>query len=307
MSTATPEMTRKEIPDCYPSRQLTEPHTQDRVDPVVYGHAQGGHGLSEAQLLAFDRDGYLFFPELFPRDEIRSYAGELQRLAAKGGTGPETILEPSSGDVRSIFQVHRNHAVFRDLSRDRRLTRIAFGLLDSDVYIHQSRVNLKPGFVGKEFYWHSDFETWHVEDGMPRMRAVSCSINLTDNHATNGPVMVIPGSHRQFVACVGQTPENHYQKSLRRQEYGVPDQAILSRLAAERGIEAPVGPAGSVLFFDCNLLHGSNSNITPFPRSNIFFVYNSTLNRLTDPFGNIPPRPEFVATRDGVDPILRNG
>lgn len=52
-------------------------------------------------------------------------------------------------------------------------------ILGSEVYIHQSRVNYKPGYGGTGFYWHSDFETWHSEDGMPRMRALSVSIALT--------------------------------------------------------------------------------------------------------------------------------
>src|SRR5690606_14002734 len=142
---------------------------------------------------------------------------------------------------------------------------------------HQSRVNFKPAFVGKEFYWHSDFETWHVEDGLPRMRALSISINLTDSTDLNGPLMVIPGSRRSFVACVGETPENHYQESLRRQQYGVPDPRVLTELA-QTGIVTAKGKAGSVVLFDCNAMHGSNSNITPFPRCSLFIVYNSVEN-----------------------------
>ena len=84
-------------------------------------------------------------------------------------------------------------------------------LLGSRVYVHQSRINYKSGFDGKEFYWHSDFETWHAEDGLPRMRAVSASIALSDNTPLNGPLMLIPGSHRHFVACIGETPDDHYK------------------------------------------------------------------------------------------------
>jgi ectoine hydroxylase len=64
---------------------------------------------------------------------------------------------------------------------------------------------------GKEFYWHSDFETWHAEDGMPKMRAVSCSIAFDDNHEFNGPLMVIPQSHQKFISCIGETPEEHHK------------------------------------------------------------------------------------------------
>src|SRR3546814_10424765 len=80
------------------------------------------------------------------------------------------------------------------------------------------------GFKGREFYWHSDFETWHVEDGMPRMRALSMSVLLAENTPHNGPLMVIPGSHRTYLTCLGETPDDHYLSSLKKQEYGVPDE-----------------------------------------------------------------------------------
>src|SRR5690606_19257390 len=102
--------------------------------------------------------------------------------------------------------------------------------------------------------------------GMPRMRALSMSVLLTDNSAHNGPLMLMPGSHRHFIACVGETPEDHYKKSLRKQEYGVPADGFLTRLAIDGGIESATGAAGTVIVFDCNTMHGSASNITPFPR-----------------------------------------
>jgi ectoine hydroxylase len=53
-----------------------------------------------------------------------------------------------------------------------------------------------------------------------------------------------------------------------------------------------------VVFFDCNTMHGSNSNISPYPRANLFMVYNSVENRLQDPPGGLKPRPEFIAARE---------
>ncbi|PSN08523.1 ectoine hydroxylase, partial [filamentous cyanobacterium CCT1] len=55
--------------------------------------------------------------------------------------------------------------------------------------------------------------------------------------------------------------------------------------------------------FDCNMMHGSSSNISPFPRSNVFFVYNSVHNRLVAPFGGTKPRPEFIAARERSVPL----
>ncbi|MFB2351798.1 phytanoyl-CoA dioxygenase family protein, partial [Priestia megaterium] len=78
-------------------------------------------------------------------------------------------------------------ALLGRLAADERLVAIANHILGDEVYLHQTRLNYKPGFDGKEFYWHSDFETWHTEDGMPRMRAISMSVQLVDNFAFNGP------------------------------------------------------------------------------------------------------------------------
>jgi ectoine hydroxylase len=173
--------------------------------------------------------------------------------------------------------------------------------LGSDVYVHQSRVNYKPGFEGKEFFWHSDFETWHVEDGMPRMRAISCSFSLTENNPYNGPVMVVPGSHLEYLACPGRTPEGHHRQSLVQQEYGVPTHAQLTALIESNGIASALGKAGSLLLFDCNLMHGSSSNISPYPRNNVFIVFNSVYNRLRAPFCGLAPRPEHIASRSGTE------
>jgi ectoine hydroxylase len=69
-------------------------------------------------------------------------------------------------------------------------------------------------------------------------------------------------------------------------------------MAHEYGIEQFTGPAGSALMFDCNVMHGSGNNITPFPRSNIFIVFNSVENTLVQPFAAPTPRPTFIASHD---------
>jgi len=292
------------LADRYPSRIAAEPSVLARQEPVVHGRAEDGP-LDAERLAFYENNGYLSFEALFSAEEIRPYLDELVRLRASESerAAPEAVVEPDSGELRSIFAVHKNNAVLRELCTHPRLVAIARQLLGDQVYIHQSRINYKSGFRGREFYWHSDFETWHVEDGLPAMRTLSCSVSLTPNTEHNGPLMVIPGSHRKYVVCVGETPENHYRKSLRKQEYGVPDEDSLAGLVAEGGIVAPKGPAGSVTFFDCNLMHGSNSNITPFPRSNVFIVFNSLENRPQAPFCGLAPRPNFIAEREDFGPV----
>jgi len=285
--------------DRYPSRTEGSAAIIARHDPIIYGQGAYADALSPEQAGAYERDGFLLIENLFSQDEVERLSVEVKAM----GQDPdiraldEAITEPGSDELRSIFRVHELNSTMAELMRDPRLIHVARQILGSEVYIHQSRANMKPGFKGKEFYWHSDFETWHVEDGMPDMRALSCSVLLTDNNECNGPLMLIPGSHRQFISCQGETPENHYRQSLKRQEYGVPDALSLQLLVEHGGIRAMTAKAGSVVFFDCNTMHGSNGNISPWPRANVFAVYNSVDNKLEPPKYGLKPRPEHIASR----------
>lgn len=295
------------VTDIYRSRFDNEAAILMRQDPVVHkGWKESSPAqLSQHQLAQYKKKGFIVLKGLFNAGEVARMLKEVERMAADPALRgrDEVIAEPGSHAVRSIFKVHALSALFGRVARDVRLLDIARQILGSEVYIHQSRANRKPGFRGKEFYWHSDFETWHMEDGMPQMRAVSCSILLTENSEHNGPLMLVPGSHMNYVQCVGETPENHYKASLKKQEYGVPDEASLRFLVDKGGIEAAKGPEGTVVFFDCNTMHGSASNITPMPRTNLFYVYNSVENTLREPRGNLKPRPEFIATRADFTPL----
>jgi len=291
--------------DRYASRTDRDSAIVARHDPVVYGDGKYANALASAQIQAYERDGFLLMEDVFSADEVAALLAEVGRMAQDPDIvrRPEAITERGNDAVRSIFRVHELSGVISRLARDPRVLNVARQILGSEVYMHQSRANMKPGFKGKEFYWHSDFETWHVEDGMPAMRALSCSLLLTDNNACNGPLMLVPGSHRHFISCIGETPQDHYKESLKKQEYGVPDPISLQLLVEQGGIQTMTARAGSVVFFDCNTMHGSNSNISPWPRANVFMVYNSVENSLNAPKYGLDPRPEHIATRASFAPL----
>ncbi|MFB5660248.1 ectoine hydroxylase [Alteribacillus sp. HJP-4] len=297
--------------DKYPSRTGEQAQIMERKDPVVHQNPEQANGpLTEDEMKSFDKNGYLLFEKLFNDDEVAIMKNELNRTMEHNQKrdADDVIKEPQSNEIRSVFEIHKDSGFFEALAKNERIVKAAEQLLASQVYLTQSRINFKPGFKGKEFYWHSDFETWHVEDGMPDMRALSCSIVLTDNYEFNGPLMLIPGSQKWYVSCPGKTPDSNYKESLKKQETGVPDNDSMSWLVNKSGerIDRATGPAGSVLFFDCNTMHGSAGNISPYARSNVFFVYNSIENKLEEPFSGQAPRPEFLANRENIKPIIPN-
>jgi ectoine hydroxylase len=293
--TTAPERTA----DLYPTRGTAEVITP-RKDPVVWSQPGTAGPFAPSELSDFERDGFFAIGELLTAEEVAVYRGELDRLVLDPTmrADPRSIVEPKTQDVRTVFEVHKISEVFAKLVSDPRVVGRARQILGSDVYVHQSRINVKPGFGATGFYWHSDFETWHAEDGLSNMRTVSVSIALTENYDTNGGLMIMPSSHRHFVGCEGATPKDNYKRSLQMQDAGIPSDEVLTKMADKHGVRLFTGKAGSATWFDCNAMHGSGDNITPYPRSNVFIVFNSVDNEAVEPFAAPVRRPEYIGARD---------
>ena len=71
------------------------------------------------------------------------------------------------------------------------------------------------------------------------------------------------------------------------------DQARALRFAEENGIEALVGPAGSVCLCHSIVVHGSANNVSPWRRAIMYLIYNAVSNACTN-----GDRPWFQNNRD---------
>jgi ectoine hydroxylase len=253
--------------------------------------------LNADQIDFYDENGFLKLPDYMP-EAVAPLSAEIEPLKKMTAGGSELITEPDGDGIRSIYRPHAYSALIDRFSRHPKILNVAKQLLGSDVYITQSRVNLKPAFGGRSFAWHSDFETWHVEDGMPRMRSLTAWIMLTENNEFNGPMYVIPGSHKHYVSCAGTTGKKNYIQSLKRQQAGVPRPETMQQLLEDRGIHSIRGNPGTVVFHECNIMHASPDNISGMPRTVLMFVYNSCDNALTQPFSYQSPRPEYLRNPD---------
>ena len=75
--------------------------------------------LSPEQIRTFDEDGYLFFPGLFSRDEIKVLTDEVPKLYAQ--RRPENVREKDSEAVRTSFAAHLYSEPFARLARHPRM------------------------------------------------------------------------------------------------------------------------------------------------------------------------------------------
>ena len=266
--------------------------------------------LTQEQLAAYDQNGFLFLPDYFSRREVEILKGEAARIFAEAA--PHVVREKEGRTVRSAYGSHATSEPFGRLARHPRFVEPAMQVLGSEVYVYQSKINAKAAFSGDLWEWHQDFVFWHKEDGMPAPRALSATLFLEEVSEFNGPLFLIPGSHREGMIdlplhaelAAGAAPSHvAYQSSpawisnlTADLKYALRKEAV-AELVGRYGITAPKGPAGSVLFFHSNLVHGSPNNISPFDRLLAIITFNSVENAP----GRVPnPRPEFLVSRDAT-------
>ena len=230
--------------------------------------------LSTQDIARYHDEGFLLFPGLLTQDEVGVLRDQLPGLYA--GTGPEVVREKTANTIRLVYGAHRTNEAFRRLSLLPRLLNPVRQLLGEETYIHQSRLNPKEGFTGGAWSWHQDFGTWHREDGLPEPNCVMTAIFLHDATPVNGPLLVVPRTQR-FGLIDTVRPEAD-AKGYTVMEI---DETALTEMADRDGIVPLMGPAGTVAFIHCNLVHGSAGNVSPWPRAIMYLNYNAASNSAT--------------------------
>lgn len=240
--------------------------------------------LTDAQLQEFDREGYLFFPGCFAKEEADLLREEAHAIFAMDR---EEVWREKSGVARTAFAAHTYNEAYRRLGRHPRLITPVEQILGGRLYMHQFKINAKAAFDGAVWQWHQDYATWYNDDDMPEPKAMNIALFLAEANEFNGPLMFIPRSHRK-----GRLEAGHDTTTTSYPLWTI-DNDTITRLVNEGGIVAPKGPPGSVLLFHGNIVHASGSNLTPWSR----WILYLSLNRCDNAIRRFK-RPTWIANRD---------
>jgi len=227
--------------------------------------------LTNTQLGEFEREGYLFLPGCFSREEAALLNDEARKVFA---LEREEVWREKSGVARTAFAAHTYNEAHGRLGRHPRLIGPVEQVLGGRVYMHQYKINAKAAFDGDVWQWHQDYGTWKADDEMPEPRAMNIAVFLDDVTAANGPLLFIPRSHKAGVLAAGHDLETTSYPLWTL------DRATIMRLAKEGGCVAPTGPAGSMLMFHSCLVHASPPNISPFDRTIVYLSLCEVSNHI---------------------------
>ncbi len=212
--------------------------------------------------------------------------------------GPQVMRE-RNGLPHVIYGMHLLDKRLAALARHPKLVAISEQLLGRHFYVHQSRVNAKQT-GGAIVNWHQDFGTYHRVDGVPRPDGIMIAIFLNDVSDYNAPLMAVPGSHVEGVVSQASTlTEAEDRDRASKYRYDITMEKM-SELIDKYGLEHITGPAGSIVFMNMQVVHGSTVNITPLKRVILYLNVCTTDNQ-----GTAFARPEYLAARDfsAIEPL----
>lgn len=240
------------------------------------------------------REGYATLPWTLPLDQVNAISTEIVRLTTE--KREDIVHEADGHTVRAIHGCHEYSPLCEALSRLTNLIDFAKTVVSDDVYVYQSKVNIKAAHRGDAWPWHQDFAFWNREDGMPAPKAVNLAILIDRVSQDNGPLSVIPTS--QAGGLLGQLDESRVVSEdwtgnvSARLSYTVRDETV-GELLRQHGSVDLVGPAGTVVAFHPNVVHRSTENRSSKRRTILFITYNAISN---EPIRY--SRPEFLVSRN---------
>ena len=218
----------------------------------------------------YQLDGYLIVPNLLGPDDCAALLAESVALS-RGQLGAmkglvESPASESDDDAMRRYMVgvmpHKVPSLFSRYVADPRIVRVLNALIGPDVKAVHSQIYYKAAGMPGNAY-HQDERFIPTRD----RSLVTAWIALEDARIENGCLRVFPGSHRPSVLW---PMREHHNPELDRAEeiHGYPHQpkdAVAIEIAA-----------GSAIFFDGYLIHGSYPNqTTGRTRRSLLYVYAS--------------------------------
>ena len=216
--------------------------------------------LSDEQVAAFHRDGYLAGIPVLDDWQVEALCGELAGLmdpsSEANGLFHEYHSNESSDPNTILFHAlgaWRTGPAFHDVLWSPAFLMAASQLLGGSVRFWHDQLFCKPAHHGGVVAWHQDYSYWTRTEPMAHL---TCWIALDDSTRDNGCLYYVPGSHRwQLLPMTGLTGNMDEIRTVLTPE----QQRAFTPVAAEM-------KKGQCSFHHPLMVHGSYENRSDRPR-----------------------------------------
>lgn len=208
--------------------------------------------LTPQQIAYYRQYGFLVVENVLSPAEIAALVAETEAITEKARdiTQNDTVYDleeshtPEHPRVRRIKRPHQISPLFWKTVSDRRIIEMVAPLIGPDIRLKSSKINNKYAGFGAAVEWHQDwaFVPSTNDDQL------TVGIMLDEMTEQNGPLMVLPHSHR------GPIHDHH-----RDGRFCAAMDAVTSGVDFSRAAKL-TGPAGSITLHHVRAVHGSDLN-----------------------------------------------
>jgi phytanoyl-CoA hydroxylase len=221
--------------------------------------------LTTTQIQSYRDDGFLVVDDVIAPDAVAKARSKLAELieASRRVSASDAVYDLEDGHsrenprVRRIKDPHNVDRVYADLLNGPEITDLVAQLIGPDLRIEHTKLNIKPARGGEPVEWHQDWAFYpHTNDDI-----LEVGVMIEDCTLENGPMLMIPGSHR------GPVFDHHHQGYFA----GAIDPAAPGLdLGAAVAI---TGRAGAISLHHVRTVHGSRANLSERDRPLLLFGY----------------------------------
>jgi ectoine hydroxylase-related dioxygenase (phytanoyl-CoA dioxygenase family) len=229
--------------------------------------------IEQWQIDQYNEQGFLVVDNVLTEQEVAALQNDFDRWVEESRQHDQPWGETLDGRAR--FDIEGDHSAdhpslrrvtspteisdaYKRTALESKVAQIAGQLIGgSGTRLHHSKVNSKLPRTATEVKWHQDFPfTPHSNDDL-----VTCLLMVSEVTLANGPLQVIPASHKGPLY-------SHWD--------GDQFTGTISTEVEEKYCQQPVscyGSPGAVCFMHTRLLHSSRPNETEAPRTIFINVY----------------------------------
>jgi phytanoyl-CoA hydroxylase len=223
--------------------------------------------LSSSARETYRRDGFVILPDILTAAEIGALRRATDELVegARNVAANDDIYDledshsPQEPRVRRIKTPHLHHPEYARAARHPKIVAVLKDLWGT-VRFDTGKLNMKSAGYGAPIEWHQDWAFYpHTNDDLAAVGIMldACAIE-------NGPMMVIPGSHRGPIYD-HHGPDGRFCGAIDPQASG---------LDLSRAVPC-LGQAGSITVHHVRAVHGSATNFSGKPRRFLLFQYRA--------------------------------
>ena len=221
--------------------------------------------LNTSQIEFYRENGYVIVPDVVGPDVLAKARAKLAELIEKSRevSASDAVYDledahtPRNPRVRRIKDPHINGEIYGKMLKSPELMDLVVQLIGPDLRMDHTKLNIKPARGGEPVEWHQDWAFYpHTNDDI-----LEVGVMIEDCTLENGPMLMIPGSHR------GPVFDHHHDGYFA----GAIDPAAAG---LDIGKAVPVtGQAGSISLHHVRTVHGSRDNLSDRDRPLLLFGY----------------------------------